>query len=342
MKALIFTMKIIWLSQLFLVGSFLQSHSQDLFQTEGEIDFDNYTINDGLSNNFITSIFQDHIGIMWIGTQNGLNRFDAKQFHVFKNRHDDTNSISSNFIIAMQEDKQGNLWVVTTAGIDMFDPFTGQFKKVIRRYELPQHRKITTLKIYDDILLAGTNAGLLKWNLLSGEISSQTANIYLSDKYITAIEMYKDSLLLIGTIKGAYLLNKYALNKNHNFKANDVRLILADTINCFFIDQHNKIFAGTNNGAYIIQNDSIIVNHHSYKGDDRSLWKYVAGISADSKDQIWFATNSNIQSGLFKYNVTSEDFTRYVYDEQNSKSLKWNYCTCILRDHSNGIWIGTS
>jgi ligand-binding sensor domain-containing protein/serine phosphatase RsbU (regulator of sigma subunit) len=85
-----------------------------------------FTINEGLSNNSINVIFQDSRGFLWIGTDDGLNRFDGYNFLVFKKTPAEGNGLSGNRILAIAEDKFGNIWVGTrTGGISVLMLETG-------------------------------------------------------------------------------------------------------------------------------------------------------------------------------------------------------------------------
>ena len=80
----------------------------------------NYQIEQGLSQNTINCILQDSRGIIWIGTQDGLNKYDGASFFVY--RHDPLNgqSISSNHIADLCEDADGNLWISTLYGKSLY------------------------------------------------------------------------------------------------------------------------------------------------------------------------------------------------------------------------------
>lgn len=84
-------------------------------------------IEQGLSNNSIRCIFQDHNGYMWFGTYDGLNRYDGYDFKVFRNRPGDSLSLSHNFIYSIAEDKSNRLWIGTGQGIGIYDPLTDVF-----------------------------------------------------------------------------------------------------------------------------------------------------------------------------------------------------------------------
>ena len=78
---------------------------------QNEIRFKNYTINDGLSQSSALCIIQDDLNSLWVGTQDGLNRFDGKTFEVFTSS--DTYGLESEYIRCATKDKKGNLWFGT-------------------------------------------------------------------------------------------------------------------------------------------------------------------------------------------------------------------------------------
>jgi sugar lactone lactonase YvrE len=81
----------------------------------------------GLSHNNVTSMLQDRDGFYWIGTFNGLNRFDGSNFqHFFYNEYDST-TLSHNHVLDLAEDNEGNIWVGTMRGLSKFDKQTGKF-----------------------------------------------------------------------------------------------------------------------------------------------------------------------------------------------------------------------
>src|SRR5690606_35716704 len=78
-------------------------------------------IENGLSNNFVTKIFQDSKGFMWFGTFDGLNRYDGYQFKVYKNQPGSYESLIDNRITDLKEDEHGQLWVATKKGISIMN-----------------------------------------------------------------------------------------------------------------------------------------------------------------------------------------------------------------------------
>jgi len=91
--------------------------------------FLNYNVRDGLSQNSVHCVFQDRDGLVWLGTQDGLNSFDGKDFTVYRHDDNDPASISDQFVVSIKEDRAGYLWIGTRNGLNRFNKNTGQFTR---------------------------------------------------------------------------------------------------------------------------------------------------------------------------------------------------------------------
>ena len=80
--------------------------------------FSSLKLKDGLSQLTVSAIYQDKRGFLWLGTRNGLNRYDGNSFVVYKHDNRDSSSLSSNHILALVEDNQHNLWIATANGLN--------------------------------------------------------------------------------------------------------------------------------------------------------------------------------------------------------------------------------
>lgn len=90
--------------------------------------FERFTTDDGLSSDYITALWKDRRGFLWIGTSTGLNRFDGLRFKTYR-RQLNANSLPGNYVVndGITEDRQGYLWVSTNGGLCRFDPVSEQF-----------------------------------------------------------------------------------------------------------------------------------------------------------------------------------------------------------------------
>ena len=92
------------------------------------INFNNITIEDGLSQSTVETIFQDSRGYIWIGTNDGLNRYNGYEFKYYKHDKYDKNSLVNNYIVHIAEDKDGYIWVSTLGGLSKIDPKNDEIK----------------------------------------------------------------------------------------------------------------------------------------------------------------------------------------------------------------------
>jgi ligand-binding sensor domain-containing protein len=108
---------------------------------------DHLGIENGLSNSAVRSFYQDHQGFMWIGTNDGLNRYDGYEFKIYRNRTADTGSIIQNWINVIAEDQSQNLWVGTHGGVSIYNRLTENFSSLSY---LPQNKR-TPEKLIKDV-----------------------------------------------------------------------------------------------------------------------------------------------------------------------------------------------
>ena len=108
------TYLIFFFSLVFGNQSFAQHWERELF-------FRNISTEEGLSNSTINCIYEDARGFIWIGTIDGLNRYDGYEFKVYRFDPADSNSIPSNRINALYEDSNYNLWIGTSNGLCQFN-----------------------------------------------------------------------------------------------------------------------------------------------------------------------------------------------------------------------------
>jgi signal transduction histidine kinase/ligand-binding sensor domain-containing protein/DNA-binding response OmpR family regulator len=96
-----------------------------------------YTTNDGLPSRNTTATLRDKRGFIWVGTENGLCRFDGYAFKIFSNKLGDTTSLTNNFVNAIVEDRTGKIWVATMDGLNLLDPLTETFTRFLHNDKIP-------------------------------------------------------------------------------------------------------------------------------------------------------------------------------------------------------------
>ena len=99
-----------------LVSVFFIITLTNISEAQEHINFKHITIENGLSQSNAQTIYQDSNGYIWIGTNEGLNRYNGFEMKVYKADKDKKNTIINNYILSIQEDNEKNLWVGTNKG----------------------------------------------------------------------------------------------------------------------------------------------------------------------------------------------------------------------------------
>ncbi len=148
---------------------------------------ENISIPNGLSNAEVNCIYQDKYGLLWVGTKDGLNKYDGYSFKVFKNIPGNPNSIINSDIWDITEDDNGDLWIATLGGVSHYIRKTNKFINYDFEEELPNYNPVNpqTLRILFDshknLWVSTLGLGLRKFNKESNQFEDQ--------KYL-----YKDSI----------------------------------------------------------------------------------------------------------------------------------------------------
>ena len=102
--------------------------------------FDQFSVKEGLAHSTVNCILQDRYGFIWVGTDDGLNRYDGHDLSVYRHNPDDPHSLSHNRVSSLFEDSAGVLWVGTYGGgLNRFDRDAGQFT----RYDADDFQNVT-------------------------------------------------------------------------------------------------------------------------------------------------------------------------------------------------------
>ena len=126
------------------------------------------SIEQGLSQATINSIAQDHKGYIWIGTQDGLNRYDGYKILQFHHNPNDPASLSHSFINKVVVDEKGHIWILTASGVDRYDAETESFIRYTdKRFNRDFFDRLFLWSMqngFDNSLWITTANGLLKFD----------------------------------------------------------------------------------------------------------------------------------------------------------------------------------
>lgn len=183
--------------------------------------FDQLGLKDGLSHSLVNTLLQDRKGFIWLGAQDGLNRYDGYQFEVFRPDHDRrTSSIYGRWVTQLYEDREGQLWIrFRNGGLNRFDPVGWQFYLYLNEADDPHsiagdfHSDFRFSQNFKNIieteegtLWIGATQGLSRYvrqadHFVSYRHDPRDARS-LPGNFITALAEGPDGYLWVGTSKG--------------------------------------------------------------------------------------------------------------------------------------------
>ncbi|HEY4789350.1 MAG TPA: two-component regulator propeller domain-containing protein [Bacteroidales bacterium] len=305
------------------------------------INFENFTIENGLSNNLIHFIFQDKKGWMWFGTYQGLNRFDGYKFTTFDHNPSDSASLETTLIRNLFEDNEGRLWVGTEKkGIYIFNRDKENFERYSGNKGDFNLRDQTVNMIRQDrngYLWLGTDNGLCQLDR-SGKIirlfqhSDDTSSV-ISNK-VKVIFIDRADKLWIGTTTGVDLLDLKTNKINHLSRLTPD---LSDEICAIFCNTDSKIWLGTYKNGITIIDPLTFKSEHLIIDPSNERSNTVRAIVKDQNGYYWIGT----RGGLYLYSKENHSFSYFNHDERERNSLVHNSVLNIYQDAKGDFWIGT-
>lgn len=210
-------------------------------------------IEDGLSNNAVTCIYQDYRGFMWFGTYDGLNRYDGYNFTIYRNRIGDPQSLITNSVYSIEGDEQHNLWIGGQKGACIFDPVKSAFTTlsylpVSEATPNPLRDNVHVIKsIRNGNVLVGTNhTGLLLFEHNARTGTQILLPEWYSDRNsydVTAIETNQDASSVWVFVQqiGLFLYN--TAHRSLQLVNKDIQ-----QANCLSMSKDGKLWLGNEKG----------------------------------------------------------------------------------------------
>ena len=314
------------------------------------LQFEHLTIDNGLSANTIFCFLQDSRGFLWIGTYNGLNRYDGYNFKIFRSSKTDLNTLSDSKIRTLAEDKDGNLWIGTMeGGLNKFNIYTERFTRF--QYEPNNPNSISSEHITSlcfeksGNLWIGTELnGLDYFNMVTSTVYHYQSNSEdvnsLSSNRIKNLYIDENEVLWVGTGKG---LNKFKKDENRfiRFKKSDGSGIGGDIINSIHQDSNSNLWIATEDGGlskYDTKSEEFTIYKHNPRTPTSISENHVSSLIIDSKNTIWLGTQN---SGINIFDPVTNKFTNCKKNNSVSNSISDNDVFTIYEDRSGIIWLGT-
>ncbi len=301
--------------------------------------FQHFNSTDGLSHDSVYEILQDHRGLIWFATENGLNRYDGVEVSSFKNDPRNPLSLSENDINTILEGPNGRIWIGTWGGgIDCFDPIGGIFSHVIAQspdgFSLLGARILSLQIEHPDHLWVGTwNNGLFRISLSTGRLEhfptpgSNNLREGEQDHVWNIVRDRKDTIW-IGTQGGLFLLRPGPSFEAVSAGEEWVRGMTQ-------APGHGIYF---NNGAAIFQAKLEGDGIRRRKIIDLEPGVALTTLFLDHQDILWAGSRRH---GLLRIDPPTGKLEKEEHEESDTRSLAYNNIRSIMEDHSHNLWIGT-
>jgi ligand-binding sensor domain-containing protein/two-component sensor histidine kinase len=311
--------------------------------------FEKITVQNGLSNNKVTCMVQDKRGFIWIGTNDGLNRFDGSNFLIFRNRPADNTSISGNIITDLLEDKNEILWIATAdGGMTKYD------------YRLPPAQQFKQFKH-----LASDDSSI-PINIITSLLEDQYGYLWLatSGKYVLRFDkkterfdepvrkgpknmldlcLDENGIIWAGRQGGGILkINTRTLESVMDDRYNNLYAKLPHAaVSSLFIDKDKNIWFGS--WDKLLFRVDAKTKHEQAFGNDPGIGKFtndeIQAFAQDRHGRIWMGGK---YFGLTLFDPVANQFHNYRNEMALDGSLADNSINSLFIDRNGLVWIGTN
>lgn len=277
--------------------------------------FKHLDMKDGLSNPSVLSIYQDTLGRMWFGSNEGVNVYDGKEIQVYKSY--DVNGGAKYINQPVEQivgDSRGNIFLLCGEDLLHYSMYTSRLTEI-------QSGGVEAITVISDSLTCVIRGSLFQYDVTSDSLSFRKKLHISNVSYLVHCE----EGLAIGTIKGLYLLCD-----------GKVSCVLPDVeIFKLFVSSSGDLWIGTRfNGLYRRKKNGDIQKID--ETDDKVVSKQIRGFAEDGNGNIWFGTFN----GLQMYNPYKDSFKVY-HQSHLPGMLKHQSVFSLYKDRQGTIWVGT-
>jgi len=318
------------------------------FGQNQSLKFEHIGTREGLSQVDVSSIIQDSRGFMWIGTGNGLNRYDGYKFITYRFDLANSSSLSNNVISDLAEDKSGNIWIATKGGLNKFDRASGRFTRYLHDDHSPASlaTDVVNRLSFDsngNLWVATQNGGLdyldVRSNKFRHYTHSNADSNSLSNNNVYTVFTDSHHNLWVGTAGG---LNLYrpASNNFSRFKYSDTDAgTPGDHIFCIYEDRTGNLYLGTiSEGVFVFNPAKHTFRHIKTKdslGNTTSV-NTVNSLGQDDNGNIWIGA----EHGGLSLLDASGNLYNYQHDDIDNNSIKGISINAIHKDRNGNMWLG--
>ena len=326
------------------VISFLGLFMFFLSSFSNEISFRNLDMNSGLSHNSALCLMQDNNGFIWIGTRDGLNKFDGKNFTIYKHIFNDSTSLVNNQINCLYESSDHKIWVGTANGLNIYDAETDNFSSLNLINSNNQENSgyiVNILETTDKSIWVGTTQGFFVVRDHGKSVQHFFLDSIYSSNSNTVFKIFEDrnQNIWIGTRNGLFRMDNNRFTRfylDEKNERNTNHFIIRD----IDMDHEGNFWISTeNDGVYVIkiQDDSLDIQNRLTKENGSLPSNTVRRLFIENAENIWVGT----LEGLALFNSTDQTSRNISNSERDPRRLSGSSIRDINKDSEGGIWIST-
>jgi signal transduction histidine kinase/ligand-binding sensor domain-containing protein/DNA-binding response OmpR family regulator len=321
------------LSKIFLTVAVVfisfRGYGQNIFR------FERMGSEDGLSQNTAFSILFDSKGFMWIGTMNGLNRYDGFEFKIYRSSTENGNNFTNNRVVKLWEDRKGFIWLETYDGYyHFFNPESEVFTSLpyYEGTEIKNGAMQFFMQYSNDIIFLGSaSSGLFFLKYDKDKNTYQVSQItehsesYLTDSRIRFIHKDANKNIWVGTTKGLNLASEKTLSGENPIFSRQ----FPNTSFTAICETQDEIWLGTENQGIIAFDKT------SHKTRNLNV-SNVKGVKSDSITSLYVTKNRLIIAGFKDNGVMVTDSTGKYWRQIRFHSRNLG---ALYEDKSGNIWL---
>lgn len=317
---------------LLLIFVYFQSFAQ-------ENSFYHYGLNEGISQGSIRVILKDAEGFIWLGTQDGLNRFDGNSFKVYKNYPDDPQSITGDYINDLLDDID-RIWIATASnGLCYYDKKRDKFVSI--GY---QNANCTDLKKdkFGNIYALYLSKGLSVFSVRNNKVQENTSRFKNTKNiHFSAIFINDHQDIYLGSKEGnLYYANLATTNDvlRVSYSPASVKAINSIT------ELDHKLWLGTDSGLYNCQTQTKILKKISFGSSYADTKDNMVIYDLISIGNSYFIATDNglIIAQSYNDQLNKFELVRYFKGDKNKPNSITSNRVYDLLDDENLLWIGTN
>lgn len=294
-----------------------------------------FTVDLELSNSLIYDVFQDSKGVIWVATEDGLNRYDGSKFTTYKYDKQDANSLLNNYVRLLFEDRQGHLLIGFYNGLQLYDRATETFRKiplVVNEGEHFDAHVITITQRQGGEILVGTSGyGVFSINFEGAVPSAQPVLDAIPANVINLLFEDRDlNLWVFSEDRGLFRIGRDGKTEFYSESGG----IPQTAITGLCQDREGNIYASTiNHGLFIYNSSTNRFNPIPYPPSPNLS---IATMHLGKRDELYLGTDGNGVKiyDLKKKIITEGNFNVTTFDFEKSK------IHAILEDRAGNLWLG--